>query len=680
MSSRITQAALAAVSVVAVVAAGLWGFGNTSNNQPSSQATTPPATAIAQQQPTAAPTYQQPIKASHDYPFPTAAEGPIIASAVLRTKLTKSGKPDPNSKLKVLTKRFPPGTQQAVVEAHLKKWRQRPGVITADWSTEPQPASLMPDDPYWPTPVPGEEKPSSQLSMSSTGLCCSQNGLLDAWPSRVSTAGRNDQVNIAIIDTGMIHPAPQLAGQNETMEAELQSRFLGEWDDETIDDNVGREWDDIPVADRPLSVQEAHGMSMALTATGQADNQTLSAGSAGAGTGVKFGIFRIREHPWQLAGALTVDEALAEISNHNIDATRGIGGHLWSVVNLSLGNPRIATTTDELLTELNRKGILVIAAGGNYREEYLHDANGGDIVPLGKDPISWTAASPHAISVANYGRYHRDQPPADPFQMRLADSTNQTSSTNPFINVAAPGAGMAIFGPGGPAIGLGSSESTAIVSGVVASFVSRKPYSYHCAKRDEAERLPCLIALRALIIGSTTDIAGNQAHPETFLTQGSGLIDVPALHAEAPALPVPARPEFTTATLAVSPTDQRAWRFHVEWKEVPGATGYQVFLNGDGTRQVLPNELDPALQEPTLVGNDWHFPAAWTARRVPLPPIPAAGRTLELEFPAPTPPLDPTYVNRLSLVAFDRTPDGKRQTTSFPVTVSCDRNLQCQIE
>lgn len=671
------RAIVAGGAAAAVVMAGFIAVHTDAESQPVSQ---PTASPVAPEQPresepplspSAEPNEPRKTIPTYDFrpAFPTRAEGPVIAQALVARNRNQV------QSWKLITKQFPAGTSQETVEAQLNKWRKRGNVITADWTTKPSPASDMPNDPLWPPLAPQEDRPTAQTVMSRIGLCCSRNGLLDAWPDRIQTVKPKRSVNIAIIDNGIRRLATP--GFDEDSMAELKSRFLGEWDQQTVaHDLTGRAWRELPITYGAVDESELHGMSMAAAAIGQAGNLTMSAGSAGAEKAVQFGLFRFNDYPGQLARGLEVDEALLEILQQNLNAAAGRGDRFWSVVNMSFSLPeRLPSTTNELLLALNRQGVLLIVSAGNYRNRYKNDEFDQPVVELGKNLISSPAVSPNVISVANFGEFHRYPTDGGGFQYRLKEMINLTSNSNPFVDLAAPGDMLVGFGQFGPEPASGTSGAAATLSGIAAGLMAQQPDNYNCVRKKFAEdRLPCLIKLRNLIIGSTSNVDGLIGSPETYQTQGAGLIDVPTLQAGVPSRKVPAAPQLTAAAFVLD--DPFTGRVKVQWKPVKDATGYQLFINGDGTRNVTVNELDPTIAEPAGDEFNPRIPAAWTRARIPLPTLPATAT--EAEFTGVDVGFDDEL--RVSVVAVRRDRAGTFHTTSFPGSALCVADRSCHLE
>lgn len=147
---------------------------------------------------------------------------------------------------------------------------------------------------------------------------------------------------------------------------------------------------------------------------------------------------------WDTARGAGTRLESAEIANGILEATRRGPG----VINLSLGGPDRDRAIERAVAEAVRRGMLVVAASGNDG--------------LSGSPISYPAALPHVVTVGATTR---------------AGAVASFSSRSPYVDLAAPGAGLTVataLGRGWQA-GSGTSFSTPLVAGAAAWIWTTRP-------------------------------------------------------------------------------------------------------------------------------------------------------------------------------------------------------------
>lgn len=147
---------------------------------------------------------------------------------------------------------------------------------------------------------------------------------------------------------------------------------------------------------------------------------------------------------WDTARGAGTRLESAEIASGILEATRRGPG----VINLSLGGPDRDRAIERAVAEAVRRGMLVVAASGNDG--------------LSGSPISYPAALPHVLTVGATTR---------------AGAVASFSSKSPYVDLAAPGAGLTVataLGRGWQA-GSGTSFSTPLVAGAAAWIWTARP-------------------------------------------------------------------------------------------------------------------------------------------------------------------------------------------------------------
>ncbi len=666
---------------------------------PGSTASAPPLTDEQLRQ--TAKDQSRPIRTSKRNPLPLgkaptipekAPPGGIIVSAFI--KKNKRATP------RVVSRTLPEGSTRAEVEAVIRELSTIPGVQSVDWSPPLEPQSAVPNDPRWlgvtvQGGAPNYDQPNLAVPMARIGLCCAPGGITDGWAISSSVASHSSKapeknVNIAIIDGGLVVDGPG------DVAADLESRFIGGWDDSNTTDYYGSLY---PVGDLVAAgkgwatfekgdlAKNAHGTNVAGYAMATADNSKGSAGVAGNLKNVKFGSFRVFPYaaggavnPIKSQAATALSFILAQVDAYQANPKLP-GAQNWNVVNMSLGGPKATVATSKTIDELADRGVLVTGSAGNAR---ANDNGGGPT--YGINPGNFPAMYPNNTSVAGWGSgankqdggwsagypneaaavtasvaralsgYVIQSPSFNGTQWKFysfkadygpmyGDVTGDYSSFgNATVDITAPGTLLPAVAHGGYAnnADTGTSYAAPTLAGVAASMISINGDNYRCTdKSDKAARLSCLAELRAVLIGSTTDITGSAENPET---QGSGLIDVPRAFSGTPSIIVPPAPINLRGNVAITPTLPPAvgeydYKATLTWTAVdiaklgiPDAqlpdvrVQYQIYVEGDPSRGFSAAAGDAPVAgnaAPVRNGNlldGWNVPAAWTDRRLPIPP------------------------------------------------------------
>lgn len=618
--------------------------------------------------------------------FSTPDAGPITAQALVAKP--RRGK-DPT--LKLLSRTFEAGTSEAEVDAQLAKWRERKNVVAADRSVSPTPSTAAPNDPAWAIPNRFMPSPNSALPMARIGACCTKNGLLDTWGLPATSSG---QVNVAIIDGGWIRSNDPTDGYNDQMHTELAGSFLGEWDEDNRNSAIGRPISELkPVENSDRRTKNLlHGMHVAQTMLGKANNRTSSAGVTGPRTDIKWGSFRTDFYSGVEHRPLTVAQALTTIYQHNQQAIEGKQATAWSVVTMSFGTYQNSLVWSELFERLTKQGVLLVSAGGNSRDSYQASRNGPPRWELGKNAVEWPAADPYVLSVANYGDYDRPLPGDT---LTLSDATHHTSSSNPFVDLVAPGV-LSPVSQFGMDVGVtGSSFSAASIAGLAAQVIATNQNTFRCIHAaDETRRLNCVTELRKRLLGSTVPV-GTRDSEETPETQGIGLIDANALLLDVPYKVIPPTPKqfkvFATRIAVDDQEETETIEYAATWRRVGPTATYRYYFDGDGTFLVQPDQLDPTITAPVGTGLNMRVPQLWSAYRIPYDPLPAGTTQFAAQVMVSQPERPPgrrqplgESVHTFQLTASLETFYGKRAAQSLPATARCrlhqlNVRVECEI-
>jgi type VII secretion-associated serine protease mycosin len=144
--------------------------------------------------------------------------------------------------------------------------------------------------------------------------------------------------------------------------------------------------------------------------------------------------------------------------------------HGADVINLSLGKPEENPVEREAIAYAIAKGVVVVSAAGNDGDK--RDGLDGD----GFAPYSYPASYPGVIAVAATDADH---------------GRARFSNRNYSVLVSAPGSGLPVAGPGSDYfLTDGTSDSTALVSGIAALIRSKHP------------KLPPALVAQAIIAGT----------------------------------------------------------------------------------------------------------------------------------------------------------------------------------
>jgi type VII secretion-associated serine protease mycosin len=250
---------------------------------------------------------------------------------------------------------------------------------------------------------------------------------LDVQRAWSITRGRG--VTVAVVDSGVDPSHPDLRG-SVTVGPNMLDRTDG-----------GR------------APQRLHGTGMASLIAGHGHGPGGRDGVIGIAPEAKILALRVIAEPGDPGYAAyrssrTAKDAVARGVRYAVD-------HGADVINLSIGNVRPSAEERQAVAYAIAKGVVVVSAVGN---------DGAKRRLLDKDgfaPYSYPASYPGVIAVAA----------TDPANRRAPFSNRNHS-----VLVAAPGVGIPVAGPGGAYfVSEGTSDSSALVSGIAALIRSRHP-------------------------------------------------------------------------------------------------------------------------------------------------------------------------------------------------------------
>lgn len=250
---------------------------------------------------------------------------------------------------------------------------------------------------------------------------------LDALEAQQRTRGKG--VTVAVVDSGVDAGHPDLAGAVVT----------------GPDFTKGSNPPGVP----PLRV---HGTLMASLVSGHGHGPGRGAGVVGVAPDAR--ILAVRVAPEKEEPGFQTFNSRRRYRNAVARGIRYAADRGADVINLSLGKGNATAEERAAVTHAITKGAVVVAAAGNDGDSKRVDAEGFA-------PYSYPAALPGVVSVG-----------AVDVNNRPAKFSNRNSS----VLVAAPGVDIVGAGPGREyLIGDGTSQATALVSGVAALIRSRNP-------------------------------------------------------------------------------------------------------------------------------------------------------------------------------------------------------------
>jgi type VII secretion-associated serine protease mycosin len=262
---------------------------------------------------------------------------------------------------------------------------------------------------------------------------------LDVRAAWETTRGKG--VTVAVVDTGTDPKQADLAGSVTT-----GPNMLAAVDGDT----------------RPIRL---HGTGMASLIAGHGHGPGRQNGVMGVAPEARILAIRVIGEKGDPSFPLTRSSDEAEDS-----VARGIrhaADQKVDVINLSLGKYDENPTDREAIAYAIGKGVVVVSAAGNDGDKK------GRLDSDGFAPYSYPASYPGVIAVAATDADHRRA---------------KFSNTNYSVLVSAPGDGIASAGPGGDYyLSSGTSDATALVSGIAALIRSRHP------------RLPPTLVAQALV-------------------------------------------------------------------------------------------------------------------------------------------------------------------------------------
>jgi len=267
----------------------------------------------------------------------------------------------------------------------------------------------------------------------------------EAWDI---TTGRPDVV-IAVIDTGVDATHPDLARKLFLNPGEIPNNGLDDDRNGFVDDVSG--WDFVRRDNDPED-ENGHGTWMCSLAAAETNNARDIAG-------VSWGSRILPIKAGDERGNFTISVLIQAVTYAVTMAPLGV-----RVINMSLGGPGTSVGLERALAAAQDAGIIATAAAGN-------EGQNNDVVP--QIPSSLTTRLDNVVAVAATDRFNQ-----------LAPFSNYGRVS---VDVGAPG--MTILGlttrnasaelgrPDGLITGNGTSQATALVSGIAALIFSAYPES-----------------------------------------------------------------------------------------------------------------------------------------------------------------------------------------------------------